>query len=292
MFSWFSCCSFFWTRTISPLVRIHLWKLRNQLGWFCITLLTDTLTYKLDKVRGVLSAPLQVKAALWALQSGTSVVIANGTSPKVTGHVITDILEGKKVGTFFSEIKPAGEGSRHPSPLHSLQQQVKAQRNVSLKRRCERFHTLKPWCFWNTKFFMNIQKVAFIRTFLWSVSSDDSLTALAVGVSLLSVKQQPCFCVTRAECGAAGRDGTAGWENSRISQSRAGGLSTNKEKQRVIFLFFKAGCYFSVIFFKNCFHSFFLEEWDDLPFSRAASGQEGGDSGRQQDGRGPGCKCR
>lgn len=51
----------------------------------------------------------QVKAALWALQGGTSVVIANGTHPKVTGHVITDIVEGKKVGTFFSEVKPAGE---------------------------------------------------------------------------------------------------------------------------------------------------------------------------------------
>lgn len=50
----------------------------------------------------------QVKAALWALQGGTSVVIANGTDPKVTGHVITDIVEGKKLGTFFSEVKPAG----------------------------------------------------------------------------------------------------------------------------------------------------------------------------------------
>lgn len=55
---------------------------------------------------------LKVKAALWALQSGTSVVIANGTHPKVTGHVITDIVEGKKVGTFFTEIKPAGEYTR------------------------------------------------------------------------------------------------------------------------------------------------------------------------------------
>uniref|UniRef100_G1RRT1 Delta-1-pyrroline-5-carboxylate synthase n=1 Tax=Nomascus leucogenys TaxID=61853 RepID=G1RRT1_NOMLE len=50
----------------------------------------------------------KVKAALWALQGGTSVVIANGTHPKVSGHVITDIVEGKKVGTFFSEVKPAG----------------------------------------------------------------------------------------------------------------------------------------------------------------------------------------
>lgn len=49
-----------------------------------------------------------MKAALWALQGGTSVVIANGTHPKVTGHVITDIVEGKKLGTFFSEVKPAG----------------------------------------------------------------------------------------------------------------------------------------------------------------------------------------
>ncbi|KAM8923922.1 delta-1-pyrroline-5-carboxylate synthase isoform 1-T1 [Pelodytes ibericus] len=51
---------------------------------------------------------VQVKAALWALQGGTSVVIANGTHPKISGHVITDIVEGKKVGTFFSEVKPAG----------------------------------------------------------------------------------------------------------------------------------------------------------------------------------------
>ncbi|KAB0351655.1 hypothetical protein FD754_016512, partial [Muntiacus muntjak] len=50
----------------------------------------------------------KVKAALWALQGGTSVVIANGTHPKVSGHVITDIVEGKKVGTFFSEVKPPG----------------------------------------------------------------------------------------------------------------------------------------------------------------------------------------
>ena len=57
----------------------------------------------------VLLVRLQVKAALWALQGGTSVVIANGTHPKVTGQVITDIVEGKKVGTFFSEVKPAGE---------------------------------------------------------------------------------------------------------------------------------------------------------------------------------------
>lgn len=36
-------------------------------------------------------------------------MIANGTHPKISGHVITDIVEGKKVGTFFSEVKPAGE---------------------------------------------------------------------------------------------------------------------------------------------------------------------------------------
>lgn len=36
-------------------------------------------------------------------------MIANGTHPKISGHVISDIVEGKKVGTFFSEVKPAGE---------------------------------------------------------------------------------------------------------------------------------------------------------------------------------------
>ncbi|XP_066847873.1 delta-1-pyrroline-5-carboxylate synthase-like isoform X7 [Anser cygnoides] len=50
----------------------------------------------------------KVKAALWALQGGTSAVIASGTHPKISGHVITDVVEGKKVGTFFSEVKPAG----------------------------------------------------------------------------------------------------------------------------------------------------------------------------------------
>uniref|UniRef100_A0A8C2X731 Delta-1-pyrroline-5-carboxylate synthase n=1 Tax=Cyclopterus lumpus TaxID=8103 RepID=A0A8C2X731_CYCLU len=58
-----------------------------------------------------------VKAAMWALQGGTSVVIANGTHPKVTGHVITDIVEGKKVGTFFSEIKPAGPTVEHQTEM-------------------------------------------------------------------------------------------------------------------------------------------------------------------------------
>ncbi|XP_056285628.1 delta-1-pyrroline-5-carboxylate synthase [Pseudoliparis swirei] len=59
----------------------------------------------------------KVKAAMWALQGGTSVVIANGTHPKVTGHVITDIVEGKKVGTFFSEIKPAGPTVEHQTEM-------------------------------------------------------------------------------------------------------------------------------------------------------------------------------
>ncbi|XP_066849376.1 delta-1-pyrroline-5-carboxylate synthase-like [Anser cygnoides] len=49
-----------------------------------------------------------VKAALWALQGGTSAVIASGTHPKISGRVITGVVEGKKVGTFFSEVKPAG----------------------------------------------------------------------------------------------------------------------------------------------------------------------------------------
>ncbi|XP_068585474.1 delta-1-pyrroline-5-carboxylate synthase isoform X1 [Cebidichthys violaceus] len=62
---------------------------------------------------GIGGMEAKVKAALWALQGGTSVVIANGTHPKVTGHVITDIVEGKKVGTFFSEIKPAGPTVEH-----------------------------------------------------------------------------------------------------------------------------------------------------------------------------------
>ncbi|XP_074520010.1 delta-1-pyrroline-5-carboxylate synthase isoform X1 [Halichoeres trimaculatus] len=68
----------------------------------------QSITYGTKSRVGLGGMEAKVKAALWALQGGTSVVIANGTNPKVTGHVITDIVEGKKVGTFFSEIKPAG----------------------------------------------------------------------------------------------------------------------------------------------------------------------------------------
>ncbi|KAF6734765.1 Delta-1-pyrroline-5-carboxylate synthase [Oryzias melastigma] len=69
----------------------------------------------------------KVKAALWALQGGTSVVIANGTNPKVTGHVITDIVEGKKLGTFFSETKPAGNLFLIAGP--SVEEQTEMARN-------------------------------------------------------------------------------------------------------------------------------------------------------------------
>ena len=47
----------------------------------------------------------QVKAANWALERGTSVIICNGTS---NSPVITDLIKGKKVGTFFTEAKPTG----------------------------------------------------------------------------------------------------------------------------------------------------------------------------------------
>ncbi|KAM4524063.1 delta-1-pyrroline-5-carboxylate synthase [Odontesthes bonariensis] len=68
----------------------------------------QSITYGTKSRVGIGGMEAKVKAALWALQGGTSVIIANGTNPKVTGHVITDIVEGKKVGTFFSETKPAG----------------------------------------------------------------------------------------------------------------------------------------------------------------------------------------
>uniref|UniRef100_A0A8C9RMA1 Delta-1-pyrroline-5-carboxylate synthase n=1 Tax=Scleropages formosus TaxID=113540 RepID=A0A8C9RMA1_SCLFO len=68
----------------------------------------QSITFGSKSRVGIGGMEAKVKAALWALQGGTSVVIANGTDPKVTGHVITDIVDGKKVGTFFSEVKPAG----------------------------------------------------------------------------------------------------------------------------------------------------------------------------------------
>ncbi|XP_036937929.1 delta-1-pyrroline-5-carboxylate synthase isoform X2 [Acanthopagrus latus] len=81
----------------------------------------QSITYGTKSRVGIGGMEAKVKAALWALQGGTSVVIANGTHPKVTGHVITDIVEGKKVGTFFSEIKPAGP---------TVEQQTEMARNI------------------------------------------------------------------------------------------------------------------------------------------------------------------
>ncbi|KAK2820458.1 hypothetical protein Q5P01_023417 [Channa striata] len=80
----------------------------------------QSITYGTKSRVGIGGMEAKVKAALWALQGGTAVVIANGTNPKVTGHVITDIVEGKKVGTFFSKIKPAGP---------SVEQQTEMARN-------------------------------------------------------------------------------------------------------------------------------------------------------------------
>ncbi|NXS02504.1 P5CS synthase, partial [Oxylabes madagascariensis] len=82
----------------------------------------------------------KVKAALWALQGGTSVVIANGTHPKISGHVITDIVEGKKVGTFFSEVKPAGEYRELNVKQHRLR--VSQFRNCFLFQRAEIIYRL------------------------------------------------------------------------------------------------------------------------------------------------------
>ncbi|XP_037611339.1 delta-1-pyrroline-5-carboxylate synthase isoform X2 [Sebastes umbrosus] len=77
----------------------------------------QSITYGTKSRVGIGGMEAKVKAALWALQGGTSVVIANGTHPKVTGHVITDIVEGKKVGTFFSEIEPAGPTVEHQTEM-------------------------------------------------------------------------------------------------------------------------------------------------------------------------------
>lgn len=47
----------------------------------------------------------KVKAAAWALERGTSVVIANGTG---SDYVIREVLDGRKVGTFFTMVDEPG----------------------------------------------------------------------------------------------------------------------------------------------------------------------------------------
>ncbi|XP_077481950.1 delta-1-pyrroline-5-carboxylate synthase isoform X2 [Stigmatopora argus] len=84
----------------------------------------QSITYGTKSRVGIGGMEAKVQSSIWALQGGTSVVIANGTHPKVTGHVIADIVEGKKVGTFFSETKPAGL---------TVEQQTEMARNVGRK---------------------------------------------------------------------------------------------------------------------------------------------------------------
>lgn len=97
---------------LSPELALAAWKPRSASQSIFYLKAETGLSWLNDEINDALHSLClnQVKAALWALQGGTSVVIANGTHPKVTGHVITDIVEGKKVGTFFSEVKPAGTG--------------------------------------------------------------------------------------------------------------------------------------------------------------------------------------
>lgn len=45
------------------------------------------------------------QAAAWALERGTSVVIADGTS---SDYVIRQVVDGRKVGTFFTMVEETG----------------------------------------------------------------------------------------------------------------------------------------------------------------------------------------
>ncbi len=53
-----------------------------------------------------------MKAAVWALERGVSVVVCNGR----TQHAIKNIMQGKKIGTFFTDSKNFG------TPVETLAQ--------------------------------------------------------------------------------------------------------------------------------------------------------------------------
>lgn len=48
----------------------------------------------------------KVRSSVWALERGTSVVIANGTGEDY--HIIRDIINGRNVGTFFTLAEKVG----------------------------------------------------------------------------------------------------------------------------------------------------------------------------------------
>lgn len=49
---------------------------------------------------------LKVKSSIWALERGTSVVIANGVGSEY--HALSKIMSGSKIGTFFSLAEQTG----------------------------------------------------------------------------------------------------------------------------------------------------------------------------------------
>lgn len=48
----------------------------------------------------------KVKSSIWALERGTSVVIANGVGSEY--HALSKIMSGSKIGTFFSLAEQTG----------------------------------------------------------------------------------------------------------------------------------------------------------------------------------------
>lgn len=52
----------------------------------------------------IFSLRLKVKAATWALEHGVNVVICNGSAQ----HTIKAIMDGRKVGTFFTNVQQMG----------------------------------------------------------------------------------------------------------------------------------------------------------------------------------------
>lgn len=71
---------------------------------------------------------VKVDSAVFALHRGSAVVIADGT--KNTGTVISDIVSGKRIGTFFTQHLPSAESvmdqarSGQLSRLYSMRKSV------------------------------------------------------------------------------------------------------------------------------------------------------------------------
>lgn len=79
---------------------------------------TEKIEFGAKSTVGLGGMDSKVDASVWCLDQGTSVVICNGCSPSQGGTMLLDIVDGKPIGTFFTNDPSSVETSSSGSGPH------------------------------------------------------------------------------------------------------------------------------------------------------------------------------